>query len=164
MAHWKYRMQKLRKKWPSAHHCTTLSDYIFTIKASIDNQKKNLLNSNISSTCRHNMVNFFPLTAEICCWVWGTPPSFSGFCILAGFVTAPTSLNSGHPNCARCLAVSCTGTLYILLGWLSEQNSATCKIHFASKFCILLYWQHYCTVLEQWVSAKLCGVVQGMEL
>jgi len=28
----------------------------------------------------------------------------------------------------------------------------------------LLYWQHYCTVLEQQASAKLCGMVQGMDL
>ena len=27
------------------------------------------------------------------------------------------------------------------------------------KSCILLYWQHYCTALDQWASAKLCGVV-----
>ena len=31
-----------------------------------------------------------------------------------------------------------------------------------TKFCVLLYWQRYCTALEQWVSAKLCGVVQGI--
>jgi len=29
-----------------------------------------------------------------------------------GFVTAPTSLNGGQPNVARCLAVSCAGTLH----------------------------------------------------
>jgi len=47
--------------------------------------------------------------------------------------------------------------------WL---NFARCKLHFASKSCVLLYWdwQHYCTALDQWASAKLCGVVQGMEL
>jgi len=26
------------------------------------------------------------------------------------------------------------------------------------------HWQCYCTALEQWASAKHCGVVQGMEL
>jgi len=30
----------MSKKSPSAHHRTTLSGYIFTTKASIDNQKK----------------------------------------------------------------------------------------------------------------------------
>jgi len=29
------------------------------------------------------MVNFGPLTAEICWRVWGTPANFNGFCILA---------------------------------------------------------------------------------
>ena len=28
-------------------------------------------------------------------------------------------------------------------------------VHFASKFCVLLYWQRYCTALEQWASASL---------
>jgi len=40
---------------------------------------KNLLNSNIFSTCLHNMVNFGPLAAEIGSTVWGTPADFSGF-------------------------------------------------------------------------------------
>ena len=39
-AHWKYRMQKLAKKSPSGNHRTTLSGYIFAIKAHIDNWKK----------------------------------------------------------------------------------------------------------------------------
>jgi len=34
-------------------------------EAHIDNQKKNLLSSNMSSTCPHNMVNFSLLAAEI---------------------------------------------------------------------------------------------------
>ena len=44
-----------RKKSPG-HHRITLSGYIFATKAHINNRKKNLLNSNISSTCPHNMV------------------------------------------------------------------------------------------------------------
>ena len=43
------------KKSPSGHHRTTLSGYIFATKAHIDNRKKNLLSSNISSTYPHNM-------------------------------------------------------------------------------------------------------------
>jgi len=45
--------------------------------------KKNLLSSNVSSTCRHNMVNFGPLGAEIVSLVWGTPGNFNGFRVLA---------------------------------------------------------------------------------
>ena len=44
------------------------------------------------------------------------------------------------------------------------RNFARYKIHFASKSCVLLYWQRQCTALQQRTSAKLCGVVQGMEL
>ena len=47
-----------------AHH-TTLPVCIFATKAHIDNWKKNFLNSNISPTCTHNVLNFGPLAAEI---------------------------------------------------------------------------------------------------
>jgi len=79
-------MQKIAKKSPSGHHRTTLSGYIFTTKACINNPKKNLLSSNISSTCPHNMVNFGPLAAEICWRVWGTPADVNGFRILAALL------------------------------------------------------------------------------
>jgi len=48
-ARWKYSMQKIAKKSPSGHHCTTLSGYIFATKAFIDN-RKNLLNINVICT------------------------------------------------------------------------------------------------------------------
>jgi len=47
---------------------------------------KNLLNSNMSSTCSHNMVNFGPLVAEICWQVWGTPANLNGFRVLAALL------------------------------------------------------------------------------
>jgi len=50
------------------------------------------------------------------------------------------------------------------LGWYTIYTGARCKIHFVCKFCVLLYWQRYCTALGEWESAKVCGVVQGMEL
>jgi len=68
------------------HHRTTLSGHIFANKACIDNQKKNLLSSNTSSTCPDNMVNFGPLTAEIGSGVWDTPTNFNGFCVLAALL------------------------------------------------------------------------------
>jgi len=78
--------KKIAKNLPSAHHRTTLSGYIFATKARIDNRKKNLLNSNTSSTCPHHMVNFSPLTAEIDSGVWGTPANFNGFRVLAALL------------------------------------------------------------------------------
>jgi len=71
-----------RKKSPFWHHRTTLSGYIFGIKTI----GKNLLNSNTSSTCPDNMVNFGLLTAEICWRVWGTPANFNGFRVLAALL------------------------------------------------------------------------------
>jgi len=79
-----YRMQKIAKNLPSAHHRTTLSGYTFATKACIDNQK--MLNSNIASTCAHNMMNFGLLTAEICWRVWGTPTNFNRFRVLASLL------------------------------------------------------------------------------
>ena len=58
------RREKSRQKSPSGHHRTTLLGYIFATKARIDNRKKNLLSSNMSSTCPHNMVKFGPIAAE----------------------------------------------------------------------------------------------------
>jgi len=83
-----------------------------------------------------------------------------------GFVTAATSFTGGQPNFAWCLAVSCAGTLYIHLSgtFAPWRNFARCRFHFASKSCILLYWQHYCVALDQRASAKLCSMVQWMEL
>jgi len=42
-------------------------------------RKKNLLNTNISSTCPHNMANFGPLVAEIGSLVWVPQQSSTGF-------------------------------------------------------------------------------------
>jgi len=63
-----------------------LSGYIFATKARFDNWKKNLLSSNISSRCPHNMVNFGPLAAEIGPVVWGTPANLNEFRVLAALL------------------------------------------------------------------------------
>ena len=77
---------KVAKNSPSTHHRTTLSGYIFTAKALIDNRKKNLLNSSISPTCLHNMANYGLLAAEIRWRVLGTPANFSGFLVLGALL------------------------------------------------------------------------------
>ena len=101
------------------------------------------------------MVNFGPLAAEIRLPVRGTPANFNTFCVLASLLDRRRStevnqtLNDVRPSSVL--------AQYIY-------TSARCKIHFESKSCIHIYWQRYCTALEQWASAKLCSVVQGMEL
>jgi len=71
-----------RKKFAICAPSHNFVSYIFATEAHIDN-RKNLLNSNISCTSRHNMVNVGPLAAEIGSGVLGTPANFNGFCILA---------------------------------------------------------------------------------
>jgi len=48
--------------------------------------EKNLLSSNISSTCPHNMVNVGLLAAEIVSLVWGTAANFNRFRVLAALL------------------------------------------------------------------------------
>jgi len=97
VARWKCRTQKIAKKSPSGHHSTTLSGYIFAIKAYIDN-RKNMLNSNTSSTCPHNMVNFRLLTAEIRSGVWAPQVISTGFASWQRYCTASSS--GRQPNFA----------------------------------------------------------------
>jgi len=90
--------QKSRQKSPSGHHRRTLSGYIFATKACIDNRGKNLLSSDMSSTCAHNMVNFGLLTAEIDPVVWGTCAKSTGFASWQRYCTASSS--GRQPNFA----------------------------------------------------------------
>ena len=60
--------------------------------------EKNLLSSNISPTCPHNMVNFGPLAAEILLLVWGTPGNFNGFCILAALLHGTLVVGVSKPR------------------------------------------------------------------
>ena len=128
----KYRTQKSRQKSPSGHHRTTLTGYIFATKAHIDNRKKNLLSSNISSRCPHNMVNFGLLAAEISWRVWGTPINFNGCCVLAALLQRRRSTKVNQtlhyvwpsPGLVRHIyifGISCPLTEFF-----------TCKIHFVS--------------------------------
>jgi len=73
---------------------------------------KNLLSSNICSTCPDNMVNFGPLAAEMSGSL-GHPSKFQRVSRL-GSVTVATSLNGSQPSFGRCLAVSWAGTLYTI--------------------------------------------------
>jgi len=124
----------------------------------------NLLNSNTSSTCPHNMANFGPLTAEISSGAWGTLANFNGFRVLASLLQrrplpeANQTLHDVWPSPGLLHYV------YIFGGSCPWGNFARCKMHVTSKSCVLLYWQHYCTALDQWASAKLCGVVQRIEV
>jgi len=151
------------KKSPSWHHRTTLSGYTFATKAWIDNVKKTCYTA-ISPPRPHNMANFGPLAAEIGSGVWSTQANFNGFCVCLRYCSdvahrRPTKL------CTMFDRLLGWYTIYTLSGALVPWwNFARCKIHFTSKSCVLLYWQRYCMALQQRVSAKLCRVVQVMEI
>jgi len=73
------------KKLPKNRHLGTISQLCRAVSSQLRHVStigKNLLNSNTSSICAHNMVNFDPLTAEICWQVWGTPKNFNGSRVL----------------------------------------------------------------------------------
>jgi len=117
-----------RKKSPKNHHLgtmhrTKLLGYIFATKACSDNRKK-LLNSNISSTCSHN---FGPLAAEIVSF--GEPQQIStGFCVLASLYCSDVTQRKPTKLCTM---------IDRLLGWYTIytfsrapapwQNFALCK-------------------------------------
>ena len=87
-AHWKCGTQKISK----IRHLRTIAQLCRVISSQlryVSTIGKNLLNSNIFPTCPHNMVNFGPLTAEICWRVWGTPANFIGFHVLAALLHGP---------------------------------------------------------------------------
>jgi len=81
-ARWKYRMQKNCHLGTIAQLCRATSSQLRHILTS----GKKWLNSNISSTCHHNMVNFSPLAAEIVSLVWGTTANFNRFRVLASLL------------------------------------------------------------------------------
>ena len=110
------------------------------------------------------MANFGPLTAEIGLPVWGTPANFNRFRILASLLQRRRS-----PETNQTLQDlwSSPGLVHYIHFWgllASDEIFATCKIHFASKSCVLVYWRRYCSALQQRSLAKLRGVVQGMQL
>ena len=84
-ARWKYRTQKSSKN----RHLRTIAQLCRAISSQlrhVSTTGKNLLSTNISSTCPHNMVNFGPLAAEIVSLVWGTPANFNGFRVLVALL------------------------------------------------------------------------------
>jgi len=78
-----------RKNDPKNRHLGTIPQLCRAISSQLEHVStigKNVLSSNTSSKCAHNMVNFGPLAAEIVSGVWGTPATFNGFRILAALL------------------------------------------------------------------------------
>ena len=78
-----------RKKVAKNRHLGTIAQLCRAISSQLRHVStigKNLLSSNMSSTCPSNMVNFGLLVAEISWPVCGTPANFNWFCILAALL------------------------------------------------------------------------------
>jgi len=128
---------KWRKKSPSGHHPTTCR--------AISSQLRHV--STIKELVKQQYVfRMSPQYGELrptSGWdrfgSLGHPSQFQRVSRLA-FVLAATSLNGRQPNFARCLAISCAGTLFVYIfgGSFPWQNFVRCKIHFTSKSCILI--------------------------
>jgi len=89
-----------RKKVAKDRHLGTIAQFcwaIFSQLRHISTIGKNLLSSNTSSTCLHNMVNFGSLPAEIGPVVWGTPCKLQRVSHL-GSVTARHCSSGRQPN------------------------------------------------------------------
>jgi len=104
------------KKLPKIRHLGTIAQFCWAISSQLRHvwtvRKKNLLNSNISSTCPHSMVNFSPLRVEIVSFSLWHPSKFQRV-LRFGFVTAVTLLNGSQPNCTMFGRLRGWYTIYI---------------------------------------------------
>jgi len=77
------------KKSPKSRHLGNIAQVCRAISSQLRHVStigKKLLSNGMSSIRSDNMVNFGPLTAEINSGVWGTPPNFNGFRVLAALL------------------------------------------------------------------------------
>ena len=96
-ARWKHRTQKSRQKSSSAHHRTILSGYIFATEARIDNCKKHLLRSNMSSRCPSQYSELRPTSGWDGFTSLGHPCKFQRVSRF-GSITARHSSSGRQPN------------------------------------------------------------------
>jgi len=78
-----------RKKAPKIRHLRTIAQLCRAVSSQLRHVTtigQKLLNSNISSTHFHNMVNFGPSAAEIGLPVCGSPANFNGFRVFASLL------------------------------------------------------------------------------
>ena len=128
------------KKLPSGHHRTNLSGWIFATKTCRQSEK-NLLTSNISSTCPHNMANCGPLTVEIGSVVWGTSANFNGFRVFARYAGSGRQPNVAALNRRRHLYSAGRPSRWTLAHILVSPWCGT-----SSEKCLLL-WHHFLSTI-----------------
>ena len=128
-----------RKKSPKSRHLATIPQLCRAISSQLRHVStigKNLLNSNIFSTCPHNIANFYPVAAEIGSRVWGTPANSNVFRVLASLLQRRRSPEVNQTLHDVWPSPGLLHSIYIFGGCYPWRNFATCKIHFALKSCV----------------------------
>jgi len=103
-------------------------------------------------------VNFGPLTAETGWQIWGTSANFNGVRVFASLLrwchstVVHQTLHDVWPSAWLEYYTYVFGGSCPRNGILPGAKSTLCP-----SLAFLLFWQCYCTALEQWASAKLCA-------
>jgi len=160
---WKYRTQKSRKN----RHLRAITPLCRAISSQLKHLStigKKLLSSNISSRCPPQYCEVWPTNGWDRFRNLGHSSKFQRVSRLGCYFSDVTHWRPTKP----CMTFGCLlgwYTIYTFLGALRPEGILPgAKFTLRPKSCVLLYWQRYCTALEQLASAKICGVLQGMEL
>jgi len=126
--------------------------------------EKKILNSNISSTRSHNMVNFGTLATEIGWRVCGTPANFNGFRVLASLLHRRRSMNVNQTLHDVWPSPGLVHYIWGRGGVLAPNGILPC-----AKFTLRpsLAFSYIDSVSARHLSSGRqpnCGVVQGIEL
>jgi len=84
------------------------------------------------------MANSGPLTAEIGLPVWGNPTTFNRFRVLASLLQRHRSPEDNQTLHDLRPSPGLVHYIYTGGGFATWRNFARCKIHFASKSCVLV--------------------------
>ena len=99
-------------------------------------------------------------------WDWlvsfGYPSNFHGFRVLASLIHRRRLTEVNHTLHDVWPSPVLVHYIYILGAVVPNGILPGAKFS-ASKSCVILCWQRYCTALEQWASAKLCGIVSSRD-
>ena len=150
-----------RKKSPSAHHRTICRDISSQRRLVYWQSENNLLNSIISPTRAHSMVNFISP-----CRSWdrlvglGHPIKCHRVSRL-GLVAAPSTLNGGQPNFTRYLAVSGMVHYYIHFRALLSPNEILPGAKFTLRLCRVFSYRPIGSVTA-WILSSGVGVSQNL--
>jgi len=91
-----------------------------------------------------------PLTPEIGSGIWVILANFNGFRVLASILQWRRSPEANQTLHDVWPSPGLVHDIYIFSGALGPWlNFVWCNIHFTSKSCVFLYWQRYCTALQQ---------------